>query len=108
MENLLHQRCFNHLLREAVARCPECRRYFCRECVTEHDDKVLCAGCLENKIIPKAARPTRLSRLVRVLYFLLGAMLLWIVFYYIGQILLSLSSEFHEGTLWELDWWKTP
>jgi len=108
MENLLHQRCFNHLLREAVARCPECRRYFCRECVTEHDDKVLCAGCLETKIIPKAARLTRLSRLVRVLYFLLGAMLLWIVFYYIGQILLSLPSEFHEGTLWELDWWKTP
>jgi hypothetical protein len=108
MENLLHQRCFNHMLREAVARCPECRRYFCRECVTEHDDKVLCAGCLETKIILKAASSTRLSRLVRVLYFLLGAMLLWIVFYYIGQILLSLPSEFHEGTLWELDWWKTP
>ena len=44
MEDLVHQRCFNHMLREAVACCPECRRYFCRECVTEHEDKVLCAA----------------------------------------------------------------
>ena len=32
MNDLLYQRCFNHVLREAVARCPECLRYFCREC----------------------------------------------------------------------------
>lgn len=29
-----------------MARCPECRRFFCRECVTEHDDQLLCASCL--------------------------------------------------------------
>ncbi len=28
MEDLLHQRCFNHMLREAVARCPECGATF--------------------------------------------------------------------------------
>ena len=52
MDDLLHQRCFNHMLREAVACCPECRRYFCRECVTEHEDKVLCAACLGHKVDP--------------------------------------------------------
>src|SRR5580658_7631208 len=35
---LLDQRCFNHDLREAVAQCPSCKRFFCRECVTEHAD----------------------------------------------------------------------
>ena len=44
---LAHQRCFNHATREAVARCPECHHFFCRECITEHDDRVLCTGCLK-------------------------------------------------------------
>jgi hypothetical protein len=91
MEDLLHQRCFNHMLREAVARCPECRRYFCRECVTEHEDKVLCAACLGNKINADASSLSRFGR---------------VFFYYLGQILLSLPSSFHEGTLWEMGWWK--
>ena len=47
MTALAHQRCFNHALREAAARCPGCGNFFCRECVTEHDDRVLCAACLE-------------------------------------------------------------
>lgn len=106
MEDLLHQRCYNHMLREAVARCPECRRYFCRECVTEHEDKVLCAACLRNKTIAAVSGQSRLDRLALVVHFLLGGLLLWVFFYYLGQILLSLPSSFHEGTLWEMGWWK--
>lgn len=106
MPDLVHQRCFNHMLREAVACCPECRRYFCRECVTEHEDKVLCAACLRRKISPALAGRTRFSGLTRLVQFFLGAMLLWIFFYYLGQILLSLPSSFHEGTLWDTGWWN--
>jgi hypothetical protein len=106
MEDLLHQRCFNHMLREAVARCPECRRYFCRECVTEHEDKVLCAACLGTLIDADGTGLGRFGGLFRIANFLLGGMLLWIFFYYLGQILLSLPSSFHEGTLWEMGWWK--
>jgi hypothetical protein len=106
MEDLLHQRCFNHMLREAVARCPECHRYFCRECVTEHADKVLCAACLDGKINADVASRSRFGRFARIIHFLLGAMFLWVFFYYLGQILLSLPSSFHEGTLWEMGWWK--
>ena len=106
MQNLLHQRCFNHRLREAVARCPECRRFFCRECVTEHEDKVLCAACLGKEIHSGVFGLTRFSRVARIIHFLLGAMLVWIFFYYLGQILLALPSSFHEGTLWELGWWN--
>ena len=106
MEDLLHQRCFNHRYREAVARCPECRRFFCRECITEHEDKVLCAGCLARKINPDASRLTRYGRFARIWHFLAGGILLWIFFYYLGQILLAIPSSFHEGTLWEMGWWN--
>jgi hypothetical protein len=48
----------------------------------------------------------RLGGLMRMMHFLLGATLLWVFFYYLGQILLSLPSAFHEGTLWEIGWWN--
>ena len=106
MDDLLHQRCFNHLLREAVARCPQCRRYFCRECVTEHEDKVLCAACLSIGADTDGSDRSRFGGLMRLMHFLLGATLLWVFFYYLGQMLLSLPSAFHEGTLWEMGWWN--
>ena len=46
MRSLSLQRCFNHAHREAAARCPECTHFYCRECITEHDDRVICAACL--------------------------------------------------------------
>lgn len=106
MDDLLHQRCFNHLLREAVARCPQCQRYFCRECVTEHEDKVLCAACLNADTNTDRSDRSRFGGLVQMMHFLLGAALLWVFFYYLGQILLSLPSAFHEGTMWEKGWWN--
>ena len=32
--------------REAVARCPQCHRTFCRECICDHEGKALCSDCL--------------------------------------------------------------
>ena len=106
MDDLTHQRCFNHLLREAVARCPKCRHYFCRECVTEHEDRVLCASCLNASANADTDGTGRLGALVRVVHFVLGTILLWVFFYHLGQLLLSLPSAFHEGTLWEKGWWN--
>ena len=105
MEDLLHQRCFNHMLREAVARCPQCQRYFCRECVTEHEDRVLCATCLSTDADAKSSDQSRFGSMMRLMQFLIGTTVLWVFFYYLGQILLSLPSAFHEGTLWEKGWW---
>ncbi len=107
MDDLAHQRCFNHMLREAVARCPECQRYYCRECVTEHEDKVLCASCLSRKIDPTASRLKQWGGFAGIIHFLLGTMLIWMFFYYMGQLLLALPSSFHEGTLWQTGWWNT-
>ncbi|MDY6854110.1 MAG: rhomboid family protein [Thermodesulfobacteriota bacterium] len=104
MEDLSHQCCYNHELREAVARCPECSNYFCRECITEHDDRVLCASCLNDLLINPGSPPPRLNYITQIALSLFGILTLWVFFYYLGQALLLLPSSFHEGTLWQTDW----
>ena len=101
MPSLAHERCFHHALREAVARCPECERFFCRECITEHDDRVICASCLKRLVARAGSRGDRWSWLVRFAQCLAGLTLCWIVFYYAGRALLAMPSSFHEGTLWK-------
>jgi len=105
MKDLANQRCFNHAQREAVARCPQCRGYFCRECITEHDNRVICAACL-GKLARKSALPRRtLAGFGHALQCLLGIVVVWFFFYLIGEGLLSLPTSLHEGTLWKAKWW---
>jgi len=105
MQDLTHKRCNHHKFREAVARCPQCGRFFCRECITEHEDKVLCASCLRKRLKPAKERLYRFQWLFRLGHFFLGIMILYVIFYYLAQILLVLPSSFHEGTLWQSGWW---
>jgi hypothetical protein len=95
------QRCLNHSLREAVARCPECRGFFCRECVTEHDDRVICSACLRRIADVVEARPRRLGALLPPVQVIAGVLLAWLFFYGVGRVLVSIPSSFHEGTMWE-------
>lgn len=104
--DLSQQRCFNHGQREAVARCPECGECFCRECITEHEDRVICAACLRKLArVPLLRRPG-FAGLLRLCQCLLGFFLVWFFFYLIAEGLLSLPSSFHEGTLWKVHWWE--
>lgn len=101
--DLSQQRCRNHAQREAVARCPGCGHYFCRECITEHEDQVRCAECLG-----KAARRPLLQRrgfasARYALQCLLGLMVAWFFFHLLGELLLALPSSFHEGTIWSAE-----
>ena len=95
------QRCSNHPGREAAARCPECGRFFCRECVTEHEDRVLCSACLA-----AAGGSTAAARgpgiVGKTAAFLGSLTALWLLFYLLGRGLLALPSSFHEGTLWHV------
>jgi hypothetical protein len=100
-QDLSSRRCANHRYREAVARCPECTRFFCRECVTEHEDRLLCASCLRKQIHTQKDKSRPFIFLVRAFQMFVGILLLWIFFYYIGQALLLMPDEFHEGTLWQ-------
>lgn len=95
------QRCLNHSTREAVARCPECGGFFCRECVTEHDDRVICSACLRRISAPAAKKRRNFAVVARPLQFTLGLLVAWLFFYFAGRVLVSIPASFHEGTLWK-------
>ena len=101
MPSLAHQHCLNHSTREAVAQCPQCNHFFCRECITEHDDRILCAACLgqTSRNIGKGRNPFRV--LARAGLSLAGLFTAALFFYWMGQILLLVPTSFHDGTLWK-------
>ncbi len=104
--DLAYQKCFNHSRREAAARCPECGRYYCRECVTEHEDRVVCASCLARLTGSQEERGLRLGLVVRLAQCAVGFLALWLFFYVLGQGLLALPSSFHEGEVWQVGLWE--
>ena len=98
---LIHQRCWNHELREAVCRCPACGRHFCRECVTEHESRLLCAACLlaiaRSAGVHGRRGRTRLATMLATLLSPMaavgGVLLSWLIFYIGGEILLELAAR---------------
>jgi hypothetical protein len=101
--NIALERCFNHASREAVARCPECGRYFCRECISEHDGRAICAFCLK-RLATTPIRRYRLSGLARLAQVLMGVLILWASFYLLGKVLLTLPSSFHDRATGQEEW----
>lgn len=101
MPALAQQRCLHHAAREAVARCPECGQFYCRECITEHDDRVICADCLKKIAVGPVVHRRRLAALLPLVQGLIGLVLLWVVFNSIGRVLIRIPASFHEGTVWE-------
>ena len=100
---LTEQRCLHHPDREAVARCPGCGGFFCRECIVEHEDRVICAACLKKIAHQSEAKRSRFAGAFRALLFAAGIFTAWLFFYFAGRLLLTIPSSFHEGTLWHLD-----
>jgi hypothetical protein len=98
---LIHQRCFNHSLREAAARCPECGHFYCRECITEHEDRVICATCLGKLVKPPLTQRATFLWLVRTAQVCAGVLTACLFFYLVGRALLSIDSSVHEGTIWK-------
>jgi hypothetical protein len=92
--------CFNHADREPVARCPKCSRYFCRECVSDHDGRLLCSGCLltiaEQQEEQKNVKIKRRLLPLKVILGVLGA---WLAFYILAGCLLSIPSTIHDGAI---------
>lgn len=92
---LLQQRCYHHGDREAAARCSGCGRFYCRECVSPFDHRLLCAGCIRAAAEgpPLPARPRRVLA-TPVFQALVGLLVLWMVFYITGSILLNIPNTF--------------
>src|SRR5215213_4913397 len=95
------ERCLHHPAREAVARCPECEHFFCRECISEHDDRVLCARCLTRGARePKRSGP-RFAKIIRLAAAVVGLLATWWYFDLVAKGLMRLPASVHEGTVWE-------
>ena len=100
-------RCLRHPEREAVARCPGCGGYFCRECVTEHDGAVLCAQCIAKaaaagktaksggKRFGAAAIRRAAAALGRIAASLFIMLLLWVAYGIFGAIIRAIPTRFH-------------
>jgi len=98
MSGVVHARCGNHPQREAAARCTGCGGYFCRECIIEHHERMLCARCLD----PSTGRAGggRLSAAaVTALRLAAGLIILWGTFYNLGRILVLIRSRHGLGML---------
>jgi len=106
--SLIHQRCFNHALREAAARCPECGHFYCRECITEHEERVICANCLGKLAAPRLTERPAFIGIVRGAQVLIGLFTACVFFYLCGRVLLSIDSSVHEGTIWKGRWLDSP
>ena len=97
MSSLADLRCFNHSGREAVARCTLCGRTFCRECITEHDARLVCATCLA-AFARKASTRWSLSKgILGGVWCAMSFLFTWGLFYYTGKLLLKLPSSFHDS-----------
>jgi len=106
MNTLSRQRCYNHHQREAVVRCPDCGRYYCRECVTEHDERMMCSQCLQRLNDHQAKTPgTWGQKFLAVGQGVFGFLVLWYAFYLVGIALSAIPYTFHEGTIWQSGWW---
>jgi hypothetical protein len=106
MTALARQICLNHPHREAVARCVECARFFCRECIADHEGRLICASCL-HKLAGAAVQVARTwpGAVRAVAKSLVGFTLAWLCFYNAGRALVQLPSTFHED-LWNATWSK--
>ena len=105
MEPLNRQRCLHHSERQAVARCPECALFFCRECIAEHEDRVLCAACLKKLATPQTqTKFGSLTRrmLVHCIQVISGVFVIGLFFYFCGRTLLAIPSKFHDGSVWNM------
>jgi hypothetical protein len=93
MSTLIRQRCSLHEGREAAVRCPSCKGYFCRECVTEYSGRMVCARCVSK--IAAATERADSGWIAWSLFAVAGFLLTWLLLYYIGMGLAHIPSTFH-------------
>ena len=98
MTALAQKKCLNHGLREAVARCPVCTSYFCRECIAEHEGLVLCAQCLAKSAAASRQKNSLWQSILVPPGALLGFCLAWLFFLSMGKILIRIPASFHDGS----------
>lgn len=98
--------CLIHPHRAAAARCPQCWRFFCGECITEHDGRLTCAQCLRSEAEDGDGKEVKSGRLrldwISPLFQLvLAIVVVWVIYYLMARFLMLIPASFHDGTVWE-------
>ena len=75
--------------------CVECRRAFCRECVVDHDGRLICAACLARLRAPAARGSRALQQTLSSAGLAVTLLLCWIVFYMAGRLLMTAEPAHH-------------
>jgi len=86
----LQQRCWNHEAREAACRCPACGRSYCRECVSEHEGRLLCAACLSGISAGREPGDGRWRRLAPAAMIAAAILLAWLTYWVAGESVMAL------------------
>jgi hypothetical protein len=95
------QSCLRHVTRPAVARCPSCHQSYCRECIVEHDYKLICADCLRALIESQSPARARFRLpLAAVVQVVVGLALIWLGLYCAGLLLQRIPADVHDGLIW--------
>lgn len=91
-------RCYNHPLREAAALCTVTGKPFCRECIVEHEGRMVSAAVVA-ELLAKKEKKAGGWWAGAVSWLVAGCSLFLIVwaFMLLGKILTSLPHAFHEG-----------
>ena len=100
MSTFALQRCLHHLEREAVARCTSCTQHFCRECIVEHDGRVICSEC-RGKLLQKSGTTISIGKRLGTWSMWRSIFVFWFCIYLFGKTLLLIPSSFHEGDVWK-------
>lgn len=98
------RRCARHDEREAVGRCTTCGGGFCRECLTEHEDRLYCGPCFATRVEAgrRTARRGTNWRRWKAAALTGGSVLCAVVgFYWMGRVLAAVPTDFHDGTIWK-------
>ena len=98
--NLHIRRCVRHDSREAAARCPACGGFFCRECVSDHEGRLLCAACLAKLAAATKTGKRNWKGIFRGLTLGAAVLVVWLAFFTVGMLLLKIPTAVHEGTIW--------
>src|SRR5580658_10096129 len=86
----LQQRCWNHEAREAACRCPACGRSYCRECVSEHEGRLLCAACLSGVTAGLEPDSGRVRKSAPTAMVAAAVLLAWLTYWAAGESVMAL------------------
>jgi len=69
----------------------------------DHEDRIICAGCLI-RLTSRTEKPRRrlsLKPTIRAAAAMLGLLVAWFVFFGLGRMLLSIPEQYHADMLWK-------